>query len=92
MRNQAVGLLEQEANKEPRAPVPAIEPSVETVLGKASGREQLRPRARIVSTLVIADGSDNPIGGGGHRAIGINNKAAVASSQRLSVIAAPAFQ
>ena len=92
LRNQAVGFLEQEANKDPRWPVPFVVAKIETALDKAFRPVQLRAGTRIVAQLGEAHGSDDPIRGRGHCHIRAGNKAALAAIQSLDVIAAPVFK
>jgi hypothetical protein len=91
-RNQAVGFLKQEANKDPRWPVPFVVAKIETALDKAFRPVQLRAGTRIVAQLGEAHGSDDPIRGRGHCHIRAGNKAALAAIQSLDVIAAPVFK
>ena len=86
LRNQAFGLVEQEAKIDPPTPVPFVEANVETTVDKASCPVQLRPGTGIVSKLVERHGPDDPILGRGHGEIGAGNQAALAILQGFGVI------
>ena len=92
MRNQAVGLLEQEAKRDPPTPVPFVEANVETILDKASCPVQLRPGTGIVSKLVERHGQDGQVMDRGDGDIRAGIKAVPAPVHSFGVIAAPVFK
>ena len=62
LRNHAVSLLEQEANKDPRWPVPPVVSNIKTALDKAFRAVQLRACTRFVAKQCVEPGKAFGIG------------------------------